>query len=638
MPTLNNNTISSFIALLIVSITFLIYSPGLSGPFIFDDFDNIVNNKNLNIQNLSLDSIQKAANSLSSGFLGRPISALSFSLNYYLADDANNPSGFKLFNLIIHSINGLLLFWLTALVFFHLKRKFPPPFQDITTYQQLILLAGSVALLWVVHPIQLTSVLYVVQRMTSMAAMFIFLALICYLYARTALQEKQHLRGALWLSGLPFFGLIAILCKETGLLLPLYVAILELILFSQTLPWNRWSYTSKKIRWSIKICASASIIFLLITAIQYSLPTYSGRDFTLLERLLTESRVLVFYIGQILLPQPSAFGLYHDGFVMSHSLLEPLSTLPALIVIISLPVYALVCRNKHPLLSLGILWFYVSHVLESTFYPLELVHEHRNYLASVGLIFILFQGFLWVFNVNQNNKIWIFIPTLIIFLSSTTFIRSNQWGDLLTLLQTQTQHHPKSPRAWMDLSNIQFKKQQYINAVTSTRNAILLSPEEPAYSVYLHLYANLANIALSDNEKNMTLKSIRANPQSTKLTNLFHKIDACIESSCRDLQPAMELWLKTSLEQSSSARYLYYLGSNLSAQAKLDEALYYLNQSIKIAPNHISPYIDKIQVLLKLDKTKKAKKTYADLEKLSLKLYGRNTEQVIQVRKMISSH
>ncbi len=638
MKTLTKTKIVSIFALLIVLTSFLIYYPGLNGPFIFDDFDNIVNNKSVHIQDLSLDTIQKAANSLTSGIFGRPVAALSFAFNYYLTDAADNPFGFKLFNILIHGVNGILVLWLAILIFTRLKKHSAQPLKYFSDNRYLIALAGGAALLWVAHPIQLTSVLYTVQRMTSLAAMFMLLALICYLYGRTALLKGRRTKGIFWLTGLPAFGLMAVFCKETGLLLPLYIVILELVLFSNVSPWNRWLTLSKKIRPIITAGVGIAIIFLVIAAVLYSIPTYSGRNFTLIERLLTEARVLVFYIGQILVPRLSSFGLYHDDFVISHSLFEPWSTLPAIITIIGFLGYALIARHRQPLLSLGVLWFFASHVLESTVYPFELVHEHRNYLASLGLIFVLISFLIWVSNRYQNKKIWLFIPVLLLFFSFTTLSRSNQWNNLLSLLQTQAEHHPASPRAWMDLANTQSRNQQYKEAVSSARKAVFIKPQEPAYPVYLYLYANLASINLSPDEESNILKSIRANPKSTQLSNLFHKIDGCIESSCKYIQLIMEKWLRTALEQTSSPRYRYYLGSNLSAQGKLDEALYYLNLSIKEGPNHISPYIDKIEVLLKLGNLNKAKQTYVILERVSNKLYDRNTGPVNIISRKISEH
>ncbi|NOZ38384.1 MAG: hypothetical protein GXP11_10050, partial [Gammaproteobacteria bacterium] len=295
MKSLKKYKLVTFFALLIVLASFLVYYPGLNGPFIFDDFDNIVNNKNVHIQQLSLDTIQKAAGSLTSGVFGRPIAALSFAFNYYLTNGADNPFGFKLFNILIHSINGILVLWLTMLIFTQLQKHPSQPLKYFSNKQYLIALAGGAALLWVVHPIQLTSVLYIVQRMTSLAAMFMLLALICYLHGRTALLNGQRRKGVFWLTGLPVFGLAAVFCKETGGLLPLYVALLELVLFSNSSPWNRWLSLSKQARLGIMAGAGVVIIFFAIAAILYSIPTYSSRNFSLVERLLTEARVLVFY-------------------------------------------------------------------------------------------------------------------------------------------------------------------------------------------------------------------------------------------------------------------------------------------------------------------------------------------------------
>jgi len=635
MKTFKKNEIVFIFSLLIILASFLVYYPGLNGPFIFDDFDNIVNNKSVHIQDLSLDTIQEAANSLTSGIFGRPVAALSFAFNYYLTSSVDNPFGFKLFNILIHSINGILVLWLTILIFTRLQKHPAQPLKYFSGKQYLIALAGGLAMLWVVHPIQLTSVLYIVQRMTSLAAMFMLLALICYLYGRAALLKGQRGKGIIWLTGLLVFGVVAVFCKETGLLLPLYVAIFELILFPNASPWNHWSTLSKQTRLGITAGAGIVIMLLIIAAILYSIPTYSGRNFTLIERLLTEARVLVFYTGQILMPRLSSFGLYHDDFVISHSLLEPWSTLPAIIIIISLLSYALIARRRQPLISLGILWFFAGHVLESTIYPFELVHEHRNYLASLGLLFVLIGCLIWINNRYRNKKIWLFIPVLLLFFSFTTISRSSQWNNLLSLLQAQAQHHPASPRAWMDLANTQSRNQEYKKALSSARKAVSLKPQEPAYSVYSYLYANLAGMNLSVDEEREILKSIRANPQSTQLSNLFHKIDTCIELSCTYLQTTMEEWLRTALEQISSPRYRYYLGSNLSAQGKLDQALYYLNLSIKEGPDHVSPYIDKIEVLLKLGKLNQAKETLTTLEQVSNKLYGQNTGRVNNIAQRI---
>lgn len=620
--------------LLLVLPTF-IYSPGLHGPFLLDDYSNIVQNKAVHAKDLSLATLHGAANSLISGILGRPVAAISFAFNYYLADDADNPYGFKLFNVVIHSINGLLIFWFVRLLLLRLQTHPARPLKAFTRHSSITLLAGLTALLWVCHPIQLTSVLYVVQRMTSMAALFMLLALIAYLKARSA--QRTRIRW-IWLSTIPVWSVLALLSKETGFLLPLYILVLEMVLFPTAFPWKHWPGLKRSLRWLILIGAGLLAVLLIVAAVRYSLPGYENRNFTLMERLLTEARVLIFYIGQILVPRLSSFGLYHDDFALSHTLLHPWTTLPAIVSIATLLLLALFKLRRQPILSLGLLWFFASHALESTIYPFELIYEHRNYLASLGIILIIIQALLWLDAQYRDKRIWLLMPALILVFAISTTIRSYEWRNLHSLLQAHVENHPASPRSWANLSNVYVKDNNYVEAIAALQRASLLNPQEPGYLIYMYMHMRHLGLTVPEIEKDKIVKAIVNNPQSTMLTSVFDKMNQCIDSSCKNLQSVSERWLRTALGVMNSPRFRYYLGKNLAAQGKLKKGLEYINLSISQAPDHLSPYIGKIDVLLKQGKIKEAKNTYNTLKLMSLKLYGVLTNKVIETGKHISSY
>ncbi len=630
-----NLRIYLILLVLLLLLPTLIYSPGLHGPFLLDDYSNIVQNDSIHIhaQDLSFATLREAANSLASGILGRPVAAISFAFNYYLADGTNNPYGFKLFNVAIHTINGLLIFWFVRLLFLRLQAHPAQPLKEFTHHGSITLLAGLVALLWVCHPIQLTSVLYIVQRMTSLATLFMLLALIAYLKARTAAQARIRW---IWFTTVPVWSVLALLSKETGFLLPLYILVLELVLFPKAFPWKYWPGLKQSLRWLILIVASFLAVLLITAAIRYSLPGYQYRDFTMMERLLTEARVLVFYIGQILVPRLSSFGLYHDDFAISHTLLQPWTTLPAIVSIAALLLLTLLTLRRQPLLSLGLLWFFASHALESTVYPFELVYEHRNYLASLGIIFIIIQSLLWLHAQYRDKRIWLLMPILILVYAVSTSIRSYQWQDLPSLLIAHVENHPESPRAWADLSSIQLQNNHYEEAMASLRRASLLNPGEPGYPIRMYMYMKLANIPQPKFLLENINKAIRRNPRSILLSDLFHKMDQCIDSSCKDIQPIMEKWNRVILQASDTGRYRYFMGSNLAVQGRYNEALYQLNASIKLSPIQPSPYVTKIEVYLAQGKISEAKKTYSKLKAVSIKLYGVLTDKVLKTGKRIS--
>ncbi|MDR1848793.1 MAG: hypothetical protein LBQ75_02015, partial [Zoogloeaceae bacterium] len=170
----------------------VLYAPGLGGDFVFDDTGNIINNSALAITSLDFASLNAAAWSGDAGPLGRPLSVLSFALNYYFA--GLDSFYFKLTNLILHLINTLLVFFLARIIFSgFLKQRTTPECltknPDFPTQGALM-----AAALWGMNPLNLTSVLYVVQRMVSLSTLFGLAALLLYGLWRTSPIIHTHAR------------------------------------------------------------------------------------------------------------------------------------------------------------------------------------------------------------------------------------------------------------------------------------------------------------------------------------------------------------------------------------------------------------------------------------------------------------
>ncbi len=106
------------------------------------------------------------------------------------------------------------------------------------------------------------------------------------------------------------------------------------------------------------------------------------RPFSPLERLLTQGRVLFFYVSLLLYPIPSRLTFLHD-IDISRSLFDPWTTLAAIVGIVLCLLFAAVKARRYPLLSFAILFFVLNHLIEGTVIPLELIFEHRNYIPSM---------------------------------------------------------------------------------------------------------------------------------------------------------------------------------------------------------------------------------------------------------------
>lgn len=434
-----DNKKTVFILVALVVLTALVYSPGLYGIFLFDDLPNLVNNRALVLQDFSPQSLIRASFSSDSGPLSRPISMLSFALN--LEACGYSPFCFKLTNLIIHIVTGLLVFFISRLLVVRYKTLRGSYVNDTTAS----LLAAGVALAWLLHPVNLTSVLYVVQRMNSLSACIVLLGMLLYVLGREALLRGQGGRGfimAAFLMTLP-----AMLAKENGALLPLFLLLIEVFFYRFRMPQQS----------DRRLLGLAFILTVLLPALCFAgfvlmqpdwlTGRYASREFDLGERLLTQARVFWLYIGLILVPTNQRLSLFHDYLPVSHGLLEPVSTVFALLGVAAVIASIWLLRKKVPLLSFGIAFFVAGHLIESTVFPLEMVFEHRNYLPSLGLIiplvYYLFDGLISVKTASIRRM---GLVSLILLFGLVTALRAAQWGNPVLLVELEAQTNPDSAR------------------------------------------------------------------------------------------------------------------------------------------------------------------------------------------------
>ncbi len=431
--------------------TTMVYWPGLSGEFQFDDQPNIIDNPAVALDSLSWPDLRQASFSGMgvSSRIGRPLSMLSFALNHYFS--GFDPFVFKATNLAIHLINGLLVYALVLAI---------APFLLGYDVREKRIENGSAALallvsvVWLLHPLNLTSVLYVVQRMTSLSALFVLCGVLAYAVARRRMLTGQSASTLLLL--VPLCTALAFLAKENGILLPGYVLILELTVFRFRSP------RPEQVR-ILKGFAVALVALPLIVALAYLalwpesiLGGYSKRSFNLSERLLTEARAVLFYLRLILFPDLSAMGLYHDDFGLSRSLIDPMSTLAAIVGLSALVITALAVGARFPVFPFAVGWFLIGHSLESTIVPLELLHEHRNYLPSLGplllgctALVVAVRRFDWSYKAVAGS---VLIGCVV--LGGMTWIRAGYWANSFTLTAVAAANHPRSARAHYDMGRL----------------------------------------------------------------------------------------------------------------------------------------------------------------------------------------
>ncbi|MFT3806893.1 hypothetical protein [Arenimonas sp.] len=441
MTSTGTSKASLFGLLAIVVGVFAVYWPGLGGGFAFDDYPNIVLNKFLHVKDLDGPDWLAAMFSSNAGRLQRPLAMLSFAIQHYFTGLA--PAPMKFANIAIHALNAVLVFGLCRAI---LRTMGGDERRDTWA-------AMAMAALWAFFPINLMGVLFIVQRMESLSHTFVFAGLWIYVLGRH--RQMQGMPGlGLAVCGLAFGGVLGVMCKESAVLLPLYSFLLEVFVFGFRGPAGR---RDRRLHWLYAIVlllpAIAAVAWLLPKAMSEN--AYARRDFDLGERLLTQPRVLIDYLRWTIFPPLSELGLYHDDYPVSRGLLSPPSTLLGLVLVPSLIALAIALRSRRPLLCLGIAWFFAAQALTATFIPLELVFEHRNYFASLGVAIALVDLLLLAPRDQTRKQLGaaVLLVTVVMH-AGLTHLRAREWRDPLSFAQTEASKHPDSPRATYALAQL----------------------------------------------------------------------------------------------------------------------------------------------------------------------------------------
>jgi len=464
--------LSAFAAALIVAVVFAVYAGSLHSPFIFDDFRSIQANPHIRIHDLSPGALLDAA--FGSPLKTRPVANISFALNYYFG--GLDPFGFRLVNVIVHAAAAVTLFFL---------------FLQALTSPALAMEKGragwtalAAAMLWAASPLATNSVTYIVQRMTSLAALFYLLAL--FLYGQGCLAGGR--KRFFYFAGCLVSTLLAFGSKENTFTLPFFLILYEWFFIADMDPGRMGRARAAVIVSAVAAAGLGLLVFGDPAAM--ILGGYAIRDFTPLQRIMTEWRVIVFYISLILLPLPSRMNLDHD-FSISTGLLSPPSTVLSLLALLALLAFALVRARKQRLLSFAVLWFLGNLVIESSVIGLELVFEHRTYLPAVFFFPalaapLLAPGRTWRLRAGL-------IAALVLLSAWGTWERNKVWQDEVTLRLDCARKSPEKPRARAILANALVRAGKPEQAVEHYRAALRLEhdPGKAAEIAY-----NLANVLL----------------------------------------------------------------------------------------------------------------------------------------------
>jgi len=626
-------------------LTTVIYWPGLSGSWLFDDFPNIVNNHGVQPDHVDLHTLAHAALSSPASDFKRPLSSLSFVVNFVAV--GMDPWGWKVTNLVIHLLNGVLVFILARML---VLRTTPSSNRASIT-------AACIAGSWMVLPINLTAVLYVVQREESLANLFVLLGLIGYVSGRVTMLSLSA-RTGVSTRGLLCCGLsvtvptvIGLLAKETAVMLPLYALGVEWALFA---PLARSRQTSvsqvadRRFDWRIGALFTLTLLLPVVIGLTWLLPTllsantWATRDFTLGTRLLTEARVVVSYLAWTVFPTPHALSFYHDQYRVSSGLLTPWTTLASLLVLASLITLAVRVRSRFPLVALGIFWFLGCHLLTGTIIPLELVYEHRNYFASLGVMLAVVPPLIAPARQASRNTdsqagptdaLPLALPRHVLFgglllcWSALTLATAYAWGEPLRQARDFASRAPDSPRAMYELGRAYVISSHYDPASPYTKLAYealekaATLPESSVLPQQALIFMNSRmHIPLEDRWWDSMIAKLKARKSTVQDESSLEQLSSCQTIGECDLpkQRMLDVYMAALSHPNPSARLLNMYG--MYAWEVLGDrqlGLRMLQDAVAANPKEPAYRITLVRMLTDMNRLPEARQALRDLQSMN---------------------
>jgi tetratricopeptide (TPR) repeat protein len=599
--------VRDFLLLLILGVVvFLIYSNTFESPFHFDDVNNIQQNPGIRLTTLtSKNLIEVGSEVLSSN---RPVALFSFAMNHYI--HGYDVRGYHAVNIMIHFFTGIFLYFLVKTIL-SIPSLLPKD-------ERHIWIPFFTALIWAVHPIQTQSVTYIVQRMNSLSAMFYVLSLLLYIKARLA-TGTWKIRSLY--SGCILAGLLSVGSKEITATLPFFIFLFEWYFFQDlSRAWIKKRLLP--ITGVLILLTFLVLVFLGSHPLEKILSGYQTFDFTLTQRVLTEFRVVIYYISLLVFPYPSRLNLDYD-FPLSHSLIDPVTTLLSFVAMVGLIGLAVYLTKKKPLFSFCILWFLGNLVIESSVIALDIIFEHRTYLPSM-LVVLMFVMLVYRLKGPKWLGIGILCAITLIF-SFWTYERNQIWQDEVTLWRDCVVKSPQKARPHYNLGTSLSAEGKTSKAIHHYLEAIRLKPNyAEAYSnlgvdlmnqgniqeaILRYLGFALLNLSEFDEAILHFTEALRINPEYAK-AHYNWGLALANQSKHKEAIPHFTKALRLNPEDSKSHNNL---GAALFRDGKFDEALYHYREAVRIDPEFEEAQINIGITLSKSGKPDMAIKHYSEL-------------------------
>jgi tetratricopeptide (TPR) repeat protein len=390
--------------------------------------------------------------------------------------------------------------------------------------------------------------------------------------------------------------------KESTAILPFFVCLYEWYFFQDLS--KEWF--QKSLKYLLGISAFFILIFLIYTGFNpwekiQSLNDYAQHEFTLMQRFLTQFRVVIYYISLIFFPLPSRLNLDYD-FVLSQSLINPIATLFSMVAIIGMIAFAFYLAPRNRLISFCILWFFGNHLIESSILPLAIIFEHRNYLPSMMVCLIPI-----VLTYRYIKMDWLkvgLLGALVIGLSIWTYQRNRVWQDKITLWSDVVKKSPGKARPHFNLGAAYSEQKRDEEAIPLYQRALEIKPDlaEP----HINLGQELQRQGKIEEAAEHYRAALKIEPD---LPEAHNNMGAILEKQGRT-EEAIQFYQNALKIRPHYASAHFGLANTLVEKGKVEQGIRHYYLAIQFKPEYAEAHNNLGGVFLNLGQTEKAIKHY----------------------------
>lgn len=487
-------------------ITAIVYYPSLNYPFQFDDIANITKRFSIRFDNpLSRWWYH-------SRWFSDWLNRINFEISRF------NPFYYRVFNLVIHIVAGLCLFFLVRELCNFLKKD--SFFRHYSTF-----IAFLCSGLFLLHPVQTQTVSYVIQaRLEGLAGCFVIATLLMYV---NTVKAKNILIRALFGTFFVAFGMMACGTKEVVIVLPFLILLADWFFISQ----QTWSKFRKRFFLHAVFLTLFIVLFVHYLGTRFikqvfSLKTCTGNNrgniitsgpfdvITPWNFFYSEFKVVLHYL--YIFVWPFNISVEYDWrLAPSFFSFQVIAPLMILLSMLGTAIYGAV-KKRYFAFSFGFLWFLLSIAPRSSIVPSpELVCDYKTYLASVGIYFILSSAIvyvlLWAYaQVRQLPKIFLFhegvlacITVLIIFLGLSSYQRNLIWRTSVDFWEDNVKKSPGKARTLNNYGVALSEVRRFDDAISAYSKAIAMD------SYYADPWSNLSVAYSLKGEIDKAIESLR---------------------------------------------------------------------------------------------------------------------------------